>query len=144
VSWIQIESRAYWVVFVTTFLAVAIWESLRVWRGLSVPAGRRWRNQALLLAASTVVAQAIYRASPVLAALSVAGSRWGLLNQPWMPFMVRCALTVLVLDFVKYAVHYACHSVPVLWRVRRLWRRTRLWRLARLWRRERRLARRRA
>jgi sterol desaturase/sphingolipid hydroxylase (fatty acid hydroxylase superfamily) len=117
VSWIQIESRAYWVVFVATFLAVAIWESLRAWRGLSVPAARRWRNQALLLAASTVATQAIFRASPVVAALSVAGSRWGLLNRPWIPFVARCALTILVLDFVKYAVHRACHSVSVLWRV---------------------------
>jgi sterol desaturase/sphingolipid hydroxylase (fatty acid hydroxylase superfamily) len=116
-SWIRIESGAYWVVFVATFMAVAIWESFRARRGLLVPAGRRWRNHALVLTASTAAAQVIYRASPVLVALSVAGSRWGVLNRPWMPLVLRWVLTVLVLDFVRYAAHRACHSVSLLWRV---------------------------
>jgi sterol desaturase/sphingolipid hydroxylase (fatty acid hydroxylase superfamily) len=59
----------------------------------------------------------LYRASPVIAAVAFAGSKYGLLNKPWIPFAMRFILAVLLLDFVKYAVHYVFHSVSFLWRV---------------------------
>ena len=116
-SWARIESGAYWFVFVAAFLGVAIWESFRPRRTLSVATERRWANHGLLLVVCTILSAAIYRASPVVLAASVAGSRFGLLNKPWLPFAARCILTVLVLDLVKYVLHRACHSVALLWSV---------------------------
>jgi len=115
--WARIESAAYWFVFVAAFLGVAIWESFRPRRTLSVATERRWANHGLLLVVCTILSAAIYRASPVVLAASVAGSRFGLLNKPWLPFAARCILTVLVLDLVKYVLHRACHSVALLWSV---------------------------
>jgi sterol desaturase/sphingolipid hydroxylase (fatty acid hydroxylase superfamily) len=58
-----------------------------------------------------------YRASPVVIAASFAGSTFGVLNKPWLPFAARCILALLLLDLVKYALHRACHSVVLLWRM---------------------------
>jgi sterol desaturase/sphingolipid hydroxylase (fatty acid hydroxylase superfamily) len=44
----------------------------------------------------------------------------GLLNKPWLPLAVRCILTVLLLDLLKYAVHRAFHTLPLLWRVHQM------------------------
>ena len=115
--WVRIESDAYWGVFVAAFLGVAIWESFRPRRGLCVPIARRWGNHALLLVTCTIISVGIYRASPVVIAAAFVGSRFGLLNKPWLPFAARCILALLLLDLVKYALHRACHSVAVLWRM---------------------------
>jgi len=69
------------------------------------------------LVVGTVISVGIYRVSPVVVAVAFAGNRYGLLNKPWIPFIGRCILAVLLLDFVKYAIHRAFHSVSFLWRV---------------------------
>jgi len=104
-------------VFVAAFLGVAIWESFRPRRDLLVPTARRWGNHGLLLVICTVISVGIYRASPVVIAASFEGNRFGLLNKPWLPFAARCILAVLLLDLVKYALHRACHSLALLWRL---------------------------
>jgi sterol desaturase/sphingolipid hydroxylase (fatty acid hydroxylase superfamily) len=117
VAWARIESNAYWCVFIAAFLGVAIWESYRPRRSLCVSTGRRWGNHGVLLVLCTILSVGIYRTGPVVIAASVAGSRFGLLNKPWLPFAARCILAVLLLDLVKYSLHRACHSLGLLWRV---------------------------
>ena len=115
--WVRIESVGYWLLFAASFLGVAIWESFRPKSNLLVRAERRWSRHGVLLLIGTVISVGLYRASPVMLAAAVAGNRFGLLNKPWLPFAARCILTVLVLDLVRYAVHWTNHSVPFLWRV---------------------------
>jgi sterol desaturase/sphingolipid hydroxylase (fatty acid hydroxylase superfamily) len=43
-------------------------------------------------------------------------SRFGLLNKAWLPLPLRLILGILLLDFVRYAVHWSYHAVPFLWR----------------------------
>jgi len=117
VSWERIESYSYWILFAATFLGVAVWESFRPRRELSAAPERRWGKHGLVLVVGTVISVGIYRASPVVVALAFAGNRYGLLNKPWIPFLARCVLAILLLDFVKYAIHRAFHLVPFLWRV---------------------------
>jgi sterol desaturase/sphingolipid hydroxylase (fatty acid hydroxylase superfamily) len=117
VPWERIESYSYWILFAATFLGVAVWESFRPRRELSSPPERRWGRHGLVLILGTFISVALYRASPVVVAIAFAGSKHGLLNKPWIPFIGRCILAVLLLDFVKYALHYAFHSVSFLWRV---------------------------
>ena len=117
-SWIQIEGGAYWLLFAGTFLGAACWETLRPKGQLSAGSlTRRWGNHALLHVMCSLVSMGLLRASPIVMALAVAGSRFGLLNKTWLPFAGRCVLAVLLLDLLKYAVHLAFHSVPFLWRV---------------------------
>ncbi len=115
--WERVESYAYWLLFVTTFLGVGVWESFRPKHKLSAAPERRWGKHALVLIAGTAISVVLYRASPVVASIYFSGSKYGLLNKPWIPFVARCILAVLLLDFVKYATHRAFHSTSFLWRV---------------------------
>jgi sterol desaturase/sphingolipid hydroxylase (fatty acid hydroxylase superfamily) len=117
VPWERIESYAYWLMFAATFLGVAVWESFRPRQKLSAAPERRWGKHALVLIVCTVISVGLYRASPVVAALYFSGSKYGLLSKPWIPFVGRCILAVLLLDFVKYATHRTFHSTSFLWRV---------------------------
>ena len=116
-AWMRLEGAAYWTLFVATFLAIAIWESFQPRSRLSVPAEQRWGRHGILLAISGVLMTAVLRASPVLVAAGAAGSRYGLLNQPWLPFPLRSVLAVLLLDLALYASHRTFHSFYWLWRV---------------------------
>jgi len=117
VEWVRVEIAAYWALFVATFLAVATWESFRPRRSLSAPAERRWGIHGLLLLLSGVVMTAVVRVTPVVVAVSVADSRFGILNRIWMPFPIRCLFALLLLDLAQYGMHRLFHAVPMLWRV---------------------------
>ena len=103
--------------FVAAFLGFAVWESVRPKRSLSSSLERRWGKHGLILITCTAISVGLYRISPVVMAASVAGSRFGLLNKPWLPFAARCVLAVLVLDLVRYSTHRVNHAVALLWRV---------------------------
>jgi len=115
--WGRIENDAYWLMFLASFIVVAIWESLRPKRNLSSGVTRRWSRHGIILLAATIVSIALYRASPVIVAVAMVNSRFGLLNKPWLPSPVRFIFAILLLDLVRYAVHRSFHAVPFLWRV---------------------------
>jgi sterol desaturase/sphingolipid hydroxylase (fatty acid hydroxylase superfamily) len=116
-SWTQVAGRAYWIVFAGAFLVVATWESHRPTRRLSVREERRWSRHGVMMALGFTLTAALYRVSPALMAVTVASSELGVLNRAWLPLAARWALAILLLDLVRYAVHLAHHSVPLLWRV---------------------------
>lgn len=118
--WVQIEGVAYWSLFVAVFLCVAIWESVAAKHALNIPAGRRWGKHGLLFVGSMLAVALLLRMNPVFAAMYASHNRYGLLNTAALPFAFRCILAVLILDFVKYAVHRAHHAFPLLWRVHQI------------------------
>jgi len=59
----------------------------------------------------------IYRASTVAVAVAVVNSKFGLLNRPSLPLAARWILGFVLLDLLRYGLHRAFHSVPLLWRV---------------------------
>ncbi len=116
-QWAQMEARTFWVVTAASFLVVAIWESLRPHRQLLVPGERRWSRHGLLLILSSAVSVGIYRIGPVVVAAGMAHSRFGLFHHLVLPYAVQFILTILLLDLVRYGVHWAEHHVPILWRM---------------------------
>jgi len=116
-DWTQIESGAYWSVFVVSFLGVAIWETCRPRRDLIVPPARRWRNHSVILVISNIISVALLRGSPVILAASLAGGSFGLLKSSGLPPAASWIAALLLLDFSRYATHRAFHAVPLLWRV---------------------------
>ncbi len=116
-DWVRIEDAAFWICFVAVFLAIAVWESVNPKTTLSIPAERRWRNHGTLLAITVVISSVTLRMSPLVVAAVTAGSNFGLLNKPWLPFSVRCVLTVVLLDLLQYWIHWSFHRVSWLWRV---------------------------
>ena len=115
--WARIEGPAYWICFVAMFFAVAIWESFKPKRELSTPAERRWRNHGAMFVIFAAITAVILRFNPVILALAVADSRWGVLNKPWLPLAVRCGITVVLLDLLQYWIHWSFHHVGWLWRI---------------------------
>lgn len=115
--WIRMEVTAYWVVFVTAFLAVAIWESLRPKSTLSIPAEGRWAAHALLLGVGAVLQSLVLRATPLVVAASAAENPWGILNRPGTPLAAQFLGAILLLDLVRYFTHRLFHSVSILWRM---------------------------
>jgi sterol desaturase/sphingolipid hydroxylase (fatty acid hydroxylase superfamily) len=117
VSWTGIQANLYWILFSAGLVAVALWEVLRPWRAASEQLTRRWRNHALLVGIFAGVSVLVYRASALALAVAVANNKFGLLNSPWLPLAVRWILGFLLLDLLRYGLHRAFHSVPLLWRV---------------------------
>ena len=115
VQWIRIESGAYWFVFVAAFLACAVWESFRPKRDFN-GTERRWGKHGILLVICTVASVGLYRISPVVMAVNVSASRFGLLNKTWLPFAIRCVIAILALDLLRYSTHRLHHAVATLWR----------------------------
>ena len=115
--WAQIEARTFWLVMAASFLLVAVWESLRPQRELSIPGERRWSRHGLLLVLSTATSVGIYRVGPVVVAASMAPGHFGLFHQIALPYALCFLLTILLLDFVRFAVHWSQHNVPILWRM---------------------------
>jgi sterol desaturase/sphingolipid hydroxylase (fatty acid hydroxylase superfamily) len=119
-QWARIEGAAYWICFVAMFLAIAVWESIHPKRKLSIVAERRWKNHGILLAIAAIILTLLLRVSPVVLSVTVAGSRFGILNKPWAPLIVRCAIAVVLLDMLQYWIHWSFHHIQWLWRVHRV------------------------
>jgi len=65
----------------------------------------------------TLATMVLYRISPVVMAANFSGSKFGLLNKPWIPLVVRCVVAILALDLVRYTTHRLSHTVGPLWRL---------------------------
>jgi sterol desaturase/sphingolipid hydroxylase (fatty acid hydroxylase superfamily) len=70
-----------------------------------------------MLAIAAAVLTLLLRIGPVALAAAVAGSRFGILNKPPLPLIVRCGIAVVLLDLVQYWIHWSFHHVSWLWRV---------------------------
>ena len=116
-SWTGIQANLYWILFSAGLVAVALWEVWRPWRTVSEQLARRWRNHALLVGIAAGVSALVYRGSVVAVAVAVANSKFGVLNRPWLPLATRWILGFVLLDLLRYVLHRAFHSVPLLWRV---------------------------
>lgn len=115
--WGRIESYAYWSLFLVSFILVAGWESFRPKKDLSSPVERRWSRHGIILVVASVVSVSLCRVTPVLVAVAMMNSRFGLMNKAWLPFPLRFIVSILLLDLVRFAMHWSYHSVSLLWRV---------------------------
>lgn len=118
--WLPREANLLWGVLIVTFVAFALWETLRPRRALITPTGPRWAGHAIIWILGCFCVVWIYRGSAVAVALAVSRSPYGLLNREILPIGARCLIAVLLLDLLRYGQHYLYHSVSVLWRVHRV------------------------
>jgi sterol desaturase/sphingolipid hydroxylase (fatty acid hydroxylase superfamily) len=121
------EVSITWWLFVAAFVLVALGETFRPRRALTKPNGRRWAGNGLL-ALTHLGVYAIYTLGATLVAALVSKSPYGLLNSPRTPhfgllngprtpFALRFVIAVILLDLLRYGVHYLFHRIPVLWRI---------------------------
>ena len=81
-----------------------------------MPNARWWAGNGLL-ALTHIGVYAIYPLGATMVAVLVSKSPYGLLNGPLTPFALRFVLAVILLDLLRYGVHYLFHRIPVLWRI---------------------------
>jgi len=113
-------STWYLVALIGGFALVALWETFRPLRTLTVPLGPRWLanfglqaiNQTLLVAALPLMALG--------AAVEAQARGWGLLSLVALPDAAALLLGLVILDAVRWAVHAVCHHWPWLWRLHRV------------------------
>jgi len=105
------------IVFLVIFAAMAYWEHRAPRRTLTTSKKTRWISNLSLTIANPVL---LHLVMPVLAvdAALIAGQRsWGLLNLSELPFGVRFAAGVVLLDLAIYFQHVMFHAIPLLWRL---------------------------
>lgn len=102
--------------FVATFLGVALWEALRPARATVSPLGLRWFGNITMLGLTSLIAWLLPFLSSYGAAEFAARRGWGLNHLISVPPLLALAASILLLDFLAYWMHRLMH-IPPLWRL---------------------------
>jgi sterol desaturase/sphingolipid hydroxylase (fatty acid hydroxylase superfamily) len=106
--------------FIGVLAVLAVAEALWPRRPETVPRGRRWITNLLMLTVDVALLRLVL---PVLAvgwAMEVEARGWGLFNRLAWPYGLELALAVLLLDLAIYWQHRVMHRIPLLWRLHRV------------------------
>ena len=103
--------------FIAVSLAMAVWETAAPRRQRIVSRGIRWPSNLGILAFDTALVRLLLAALPLAIAVKTQEQGWGLLNAYHLPFWMKVACGVILLDFVIYLQHVMFHAVPLFWRV---------------------------
>lgn len=103
--------------FCLVFLVMAVWETVKPKRTLTVPKGKRWAINLMMTLMNALVVRLIFPLAAVGSALIAEEKNWGLFHQLTIDNRVAGVIAVLVLDFTIYFQHAMFHSIPVFWRL---------------------------
>ena len=119
-SWLAGESAVRYYALLGSFGLIAVGEALAPRRVPAPPVRGRWGvNIAMTLMLSVLVALLFPVLSVGMAIVAQRGG-FGLFNVIDVPFVVACVVSFAVLDFARYAVHFALHRISALWRLHRV------------------------
>lgn len=110
-------------IFVTVLVAMIIIERFLPKRELTVSRTARWFTNFSISVINVISLNAMAFVLPVLAvgaAIDASANGLGVLNTIAIPFWVELLVTLLLLDLVIWAQHWATHKVPFLWRLHRV------------------------
>jgi sterol desaturase/sphingolipid hydroxylase (fatty acid hydroxylase superfamily) len=119
VAILTIENAAavYGATFFGIIAVTALAEAWRPRRALGAPLLRRWAGSCALAILDTALVRLLAPISALGLAALCAEHGWGLFNRLDLPSAVSFAASLLLLDLGRYALHYALHRVPLLWRM---------------------------
>ena len=103
--------------FIAVSLAMAAWETAAPRRQRIVSRVIRWPANLGILVFDTALVRLLFAALPLAIAVKTQEQGWGLLNAYHLPFWMKVACGVILLDFVIYLQHVTFHAVPIFWRV---------------------------
>jgi len=103
--------------FLAVSLAMAGWEFACARRPRIVSRALRWPANLGILLLDTAIVRLLFASLPLAIAAKTQEHGWGLLNAYHLPFWMKVAFGVILLDFVIYLQHVMFHAVPVLWRL---------------------------
>lgn len=107
-------------VFAGVFALMAGWELIGPARRLAASKPRRWLTNWAIALLDTAVVRLLFPAAAVGAALDASAQGWGLLNALNAPYVLAVILSIVILDFLIWAQHWATHQIPLLWRLHRV------------------------
>jgi sterol desaturase/sphingolipid hydroxylase (fatty acid hydroxylase superfamily) len=103
--------------FVAGSLAMAVWETAAPRRPRIISRAIRWPANLGILALDTALVRLLFAALPFAIAVKTQEQGWGLLNAIPLPFWMKVACGVILLDFVIYLQHVMFHALPAFWRL---------------------------
>jgi len=108
------------VMFIATFLGVALWEAFRPARAPVSPLGLRWFGNITLLGLASLIAWLLPFLTSFGAAEFAARHSWGLFHRVPVTPAIALVASVVLLDFFAYWTHRLMHTLPPLWRLHAL------------------------
>ena len=106
----------YWIVLLLVIAGIELWFGDEAERD---SARRRWPANAALVAISAGMAAAV-PVSGIAAAHWSQEAGYGALSLVDLPYAVVFVASFLMLSLRDYAIHLACHKIPVLWRFHKI------------------------
>lgn len=103
--------------FLSTFVAMALWEVAQERRALRTSKGARWVTNLSMIVVNSVTARLVVPMGAIGIASVAAENGWGLFNVVEVPLAVAVIASVVALDFAIWLQHMMFHAVPVLWRL---------------------------
>ena len=102
--------------FFVALAAMATMETLIPLRRNRRPLSKRWPGNFLLFIVNNILFIALLPIGAILFARHVQDQGWGLFNTYPLPLLSTLLLSVLLLDFIKYAQHLLFHYFTPFWR----------------------------
>jgi sterol desaturase/sphingolipid hydroxylase (fatty acid hydroxylase superfamily) len=111
------EAKIRFGFFFGIFVLVAMFEILRPRRALTTSKTSRWFANLAMVALNPLSVRLVFPVLPVGMALLAGEQHWGLLNSIDLPYWLKVAVAVILLDFSIYLQHVLHHAIPILWRL---------------------------
>src|SRR3954469_14915395 len=105
--------------FIATFVGVALWEAFRPARASVSPLGLRWFGNVTMLVLPSLIAWLLPFLSSYGAAEFAARRGWGLFHLVSVAPLLVLTASMVLLDFFAYWTHRLMHILP-LWRLHAL------------------------
>ena len=117
---IEQGTTLYSVFLLSSLAIVPVWEHVASRRHLRRPLTTRWTGNLSLFFVNGVLMWLVYGGWGIAASMAAAQYQWGLMHHLPLPNWLEVVVGLLLLDLGHFAVHWALHKVPLLWRIHRL------------------------
>ena len=110
----------YTALVLSSLAIVPVWESVAPRRQLRASMTTRWASNLSLLFANGILMWLVYGGWGIAASMAASQHGFGLMHHIALPVWLEILLALMLLDLGHFAIHWALHNVPVLWRIHRL------------------------
>jgi sterol desaturase/sphingolipid hydroxylase (fatty acid hydroxylase superfamily) len=106
--------------FLSIFGILALVETTRPRRSLTVSKLQRWRSNLGITMVNTLALRLLFPLAPAGMATLAHAHQWGLFNLIKLPGLAETVASLLALDLIIYLQHRQFHRVTFLWRLHRM------------------------
>ncbi len=110
------ESALRLTVFLIVLILICAWEWKYPKRHLVLARTKRWPRNLAMVGMVTLLLRVLIPFTGVMAALFAQQHQIGLFHWLKLPEFLEILLSIILLDFLIYAQHFALHYIPFFWR----------------------------